>query len=477
MQSSSYYAMAQPPNPSPASASHTGVRPLTCLKAFSHSIARKGLLTCSLFRRTRRANMSVQLTTTTTTSVSGPALPTGTTSVLQRVYLYEWTIRAFERLEDKKYCSPKFKSSPWEEWTIDMYPYGQSNHDNYEPDTISLFLQKRSFRPADNENGESKKIRFTLSIRSSNSCNDTFTVERTRERAFTAEKPCWGFACFVSRSALHINKLQDLTITVKFHLDLPTNDIFKHITPVPPTLYKSLASLLRQPQHSDVEFRVFLSTNASPPSFNLPYRNSTPTTSIPDLSSPPSTSPPVFPRQPPNSPTQTAHAVFYANRSILRERSPYFAALFDSGMAESYACFDTGRHTISVTDFPAATFHALLLHLYTNRTDFTGATTNRHPYTSPVHDHDLYRIADKYQVETLRYAARQRILAGLTVNDVASDLFAFAYQFPEMKEAVLEFLISRFDEVKKTEGFRKCLRYYKGSEQHADLVCDILAAM
>ena len=74
---------------------------------------------------------------------------------------------------------------------------------------------------------------------------------------------------------------------------------------------------------------------------------------------------------------------FGAHRSLLSARSPVFAAMFASGMKEA----ETGK--VRIEDVDARTFQNLLKFLYTGTLG-----------TSAI-DKELFRMADKYQVETL----------------------------------------------------------------------------
>ncbi len=74
---------------------------------------------------------------------------------------------------------------------------------------------------------------------------------------------------------------------------------------------------------------------------------------------------------------------FEAHRSLLSARSPVFAAMFASGMKEA----ETGE--VRIEDADAKTFKNLLRFLYTGTLE-----------TSSI-DKELFRLADRYQVETL----------------------------------------------------------------------------
>jgi len=79
---------------------------------------------------------------------------------------------------------------------------------------------------------------------------------------------------------------------------------------------------------------------------------------------------------------------FSAHRSLLSARSPVFAAMFASGMKEA----ETGQ--VRIEDIDPVTFKYFLKFLYTGMIEPSSI------------DKDLFKVADKYQVETLMELCR-----------------------------------------------------------------------
>ena len=79
---------------------------------------------------------------------------------------------------------------------------------------------------------------------------------------------------------------------------------------------------------------------------------------------------------------------FGAHRSLLSARSPVFASMFASGMKET----KTGK--VCIEDVDPTTFQQFLKFLYTGMFEPSSI------------DHDLFEVADKYQVETLMELCR-----------------------------------------------------------------------
>ena len=79
---------------------------------------------------------------------------------------------------------------------------------------------------------------------------------------------------------------------------------------------------------------------------------------------------------------------FGAHRSLISARSSVFAAMFASGMKEA----ETGQ--VRIEDIDPVTFKCFLKFLYTGIFEPSSI------------DKDLYKIADKYQVETLMELCR-----------------------------------------------------------------------
>ncbi len=99
---------------------------------------------------------------------------------------------------------------------------------------------------------------------------------------------------------------------------------------------------------------------------------------------------------------------FPAHRFVLSARSPVFAAMFNSGMAET----QTGQ--VRIEDVDPNIFRLFLEFLYTG------------PLKSFEETEQLFTLADKYQVETLMTLC-QPTDESVDVEDFTKALLAYAY--------------------------------------------------
>nr|CAG8486696.1 13838_t:CDS:2 [Entrophospora candida] len=107
----------------------------------------------------------------------------------------------------------------------------------------------------------------------------------------------------------------------------------------------------------------------------------------------------------------------------------------------------TKRIVINVTDFHPDTFLEMLRFLYTNRVTFG-------PKDSPTSAVNLFKIADKYLIENLQQHAKVKLCRGVNINNAAEFLFSTAWQYDELRDHVMNYVVQNFQSVSKTEGFK-----------------------
>ncbi|CAG8513679.1 13076_t:CDS:2 [Acaulospora colombiana] len=88
------------------------------------------------------------------------------------------------------------------------------------------------------------------------------------------------------------------------------------------------------------------------------------------------------------------------------------------------------------------------------------ASKDDHQLESAV---EIYSIADKYLIGELRSRSLQKIWECLTDDNAAEVLFTFGSQWPDLKETVMDYVVTRFKSVRKTEGY---LRIEKNNAEY-----------
>jgi hypothetical protein len=125
------------------------------------------------------------------------------------------------------------------------------------------------------------------------------------------------------------------------------------------------------------------------------------------------------------------------------------------------------RIVIDVTDFHPDTFLEMLRFLYTNRVSFG-------PRDSPTSAVNLFKIADKYLIENLQQHAKVKLCRGLNMNNAAEFLFSTAWQYDELRDHVMNYVVQNFQIVCKTSGFKSITSNPSNYPQFHDLITEIL---
>ncbi|CAG8563312.1 17334_t:CDS:2 [Funneliformis caledonium] len=185
----------------------------------------------------------------------------------------------------------------------------------------------------------------------------------------------------------------------------------------------------------------------------------------------------------------------YANTTILMRRSEYFQRMFVGRWMESIT-YNQGEEEQQTqqqrrqqeqqvptpeddddTDMDSNTSGSnstsshkrrrMLRFLYTNRVSFG----TRDSPTSPV---NLFKIADKYLIENLQQHAKVKLCRGLNVNNAAEFLFSTAWQYDELRNHVMSYVVQNFQIVCKTSGFKNITSNPSCYPQFHDLITEIL---
>lgn len=147
-----------------------------------------------------------------------------------------------------------------------------------------------------------------------------------------------------------------------------------------------------------------------------------------------------------------------AHKSILTARSPVFAAMFEHNMQEA------AQNCVVIEDVDPTVFKALLRYIYSDKVTCLNSKA-----------HELYAVADKYGIPTLKSLCRNHILQKLDPGNAADTLkLADLHSDPEMKRYTLEFISgSAAAKVTKTAGWQKMVRTHP---HLVDETVDALAA-
>jgi len=131
----------------------------------------------------------------------------------------------------------------------------------------------------------------------------------------------------------------------------------------------------------------------------------------------------------------------YAHKIILSAKSNYFKAMFNSGMCESESS------KITITDFRYSTIKSLIKFLYSVKTEVNDDLNELI---------DLYRAADKYQLESLMNYIHQSICSKITCQNACS-ILSEIYCFPRLEKSCLEFIAQHLNTIYSTPDFRNLL--------------------
>ncbi|CAG8524002.1 8170_t:CDS:2 [Acaulospora morrowiae] len=126
------------------------------------------------------------------------------------------------------------------------------------------------------------------------------------------------------------------------------------------------------------------------------------------------------------------------------------------------------KFNIDVTDYSVEIFRNMLVFLYTDTVPFKEGANQLENAV------EIYSIADKYLISELRRRALQKIWECLTDDNAAEILFTFGSQWPDLKETVMEYVVTRFKSVRKTEGYLRIeknnMEYPGASAVYAELL-------
>ncbi|CAF3317093.1 unnamed protein product [Rotaria socialis] len=135
-----------------------------------------------------------------------------------------------------------------------------------------------------------------------------------------------------------------------------------------------------------------------------------------------------------------APVVFHAHKLILAARSPVFAAMFSNRTLENTT------NTIDINDLHPNTIQSMLEYIYTGRvTDIKKSTV------------ELYRCADKYQLEDLRSQAEVALMSSISIDSCAEILLlADQHHSKDLKSRVIQFIIGgNLKAIIQTDGWHR----------------------
>ncbi|CAG8581404.1 6509_t:CDS:2 [Cetraspora pellucida] len=372
---------------------------------------------------------------------------------------FEFTLLNYNNLATKVY-SPPFATSFDTFWQLKFKPTSKEN-----PEYCSVYLVAI---PSHEEGGTTSTWtnRATYSADIYIKHPETFveikkaTLDTTK---FSAIKPLRGWNRFCKK---HLLPSDQIILGIEFDkTEFGTPDEKPRFPgngkPFPDDLVTAWADQLNKPEHADVEFRV-------------------------------------------------QGQSIYANTTILTRRSEYFQRMFEGrwmesitynqseedqipnaqpppqqqvptpededtdmdsnilgSMYSSLSVRKSKRIIIEVIDFHPDTFLEMLRFLYTNRVSFG-------PRDSPTSAVNMFKIADKYLIENLQQHAKVKLCRGVNVNNAAEFLFTTAWQYDELRDHVMSYVVQNFQNVCKTSGFKNITLNSGSYPQFHDLLTEIL---
>ncbi|CAF3828045.1 unnamed protein product [Rotaria sordida] len=132
--------------------------------------------------------------------------------------------------------------------------------------------------------------------------------------------------------------------------------------------------------------------------------------------------------------------IFYAHKLILAARSPVFAAMFSNRTLENTT------NTIDINDLHPNTIQSMLEYIYTGKvTDIKKSTV------------ELYRCADKYQLEDLRLQAEMALMNSISIETSAEILLlADQHHSKDLKSRVIQFIVNgNLKAITQTDGWHR----------------------
>lgn len=132
--------------------------------------------------------------------------------------------------------------------------------------------------------------------------------------------------------------------------------------------------------------------------------------------------------------------IFNAHKLMLAARSPVFAAMFADYTLE------TTTNTIEIDDLRAETIQSMLEFIYTGKVNDIKQSTV-----------ELYRCADKYQLEDLRYQAEMALMNSISIETSAEILLlADQHHSKDLKSRVIQFILNgNLKAITQTDGWHK----------------------
>jgi speckle-type POZ protein len=132
--------------------------------------------------------------------------------------------------------------------------------------------------------------------------------------------------------------------------------------------------------------------------------------------------------------------IFHAHKLILAARSPVFAAMFSNRTLENTT------NIIDINDLHPNTIQSMLEYIYTGRVNDIKKSTV-----------ELYRCADKYQLEDLRLQAEMALMNSISIDTSAEILLlADQHHSKELKSRVIQFIVGgNLKAITQTDGWHK----------------------
>ncbi len=132
--------------------------------------------------------------------------------------------------------------------------------------------------------------------------------------------------------------------------------------------------------------------------------------------------------------------IFHAHKLILAARSPVFAAMFSNRTLENTT------NIIDINDLHSNTIQSMLEYIYTGKVNDIKKSTV-----------ELYRCADKYQLEDLRSQAEMALMSSLSIDTSAEILLlADQHHSKDLKSRVIQFIVNgNLKAIIQTDGWHK----------------------
>ncbi|CAF0770856.1 unnamed protein product [Rotaria sordida] len=141
-----------------------------------------------------------------------------------------------------------------------------------------------------------------------------------------------------------------------------------------------------------------------------------------------------------NSDSNSSTVTFNAHKLILAVRSPVFAAMFSNSTLENKT------NIIEINDLRSDTIQSMLEYMYTGKVNDIKKSTV-----------ELYRCADKYQLEDLRLQAEMALMSSLSIDTSAEILLlADQHHSKDLKSRVIQFIVNgNLKAITQTDGWHK----------------------